>query len=138
MKPENKRASTATSKREELLSGAVSELQKGVMALADDWLGLIAVEVRLAGISLSLMLALALCGAVFGVAAWLSLTSAGALWMVNQGVGWEMVLLGLAGINAVLALSMVVPVRHLSRNLLFQITRRQVRTHVEPEDSERA
>lgn len=120
------------------LTGAVTELQKGVVALADHWLGLIAVEVRLAGISLSFMLALAICGAVLGAAAWLTLMAAAALWTVNQGVRWEIVLLGLSGINAMLALSTITVVRYLSRNLLFQTTHRQLRSDVESAGSDRA
>lgn len=88
--------------------------------LLRDYLDLLAVEGQLAGRSLVLMLALAICLAIVLVAAWMFLTLSGVMWLTDLGLlSVVQALLAGAGAHLVLALLIWFSVRRLSRNLVF-------------------
>ncbi len=109
------------------VAGEISGAFASARGLLSNVLDLFTLEARRAGLTLALMLACGLLGAVLVFAAWLGLVAALVLWAVALGAGWEIALavavaanLGLAG--ALFWLCVVA-----SRGLLFSATRRQLR-----------
>lgn len=102
---------------------AAAEIQGMIEAgsgLVHDLLRLLAVEGRLAGQSLALILMLAVLTALFVVTTWAFLAAALALWIVE--LGWLSLagsLLALALVNAGLVLLAWIWIRYLSTNLGF-------------------
>ena len=89
-------------------------------ALVRDYLDLLAVEGQLAGRSLVLMLALAICLALVLVAAWIFLTLSGAMWLVQrEWLTAAQALLTGAGAHVLAGLAIWLWVRRLSGNLVF-------------------
>lgn len=99
---------------------AVAEIRGGVE--------LVATEGRLAALSLAAMLAMALAAVVFIIATWLALAAALTVWLVSLGYSAVVVLLGVAAANLLLAWLAAIAIRALSRNLLFERTRRRLQT----------
>jgi hypothetical protein len=85
-----------------------------------DYLALLAVEGRLAGRSLVLMLAFGIVLAVLIISVWLFASLAGALWLMDQQAwaAWQAVAVG-ALAHAVLAGLVWLTIRRLSNNLGF-------------------
>lgn len=103
-------------------------------ALADtlsDGLRLLALEGRLAGLSLSAMLGLALLAALLIASAWLALLATLLIGLNHWGVPWWIGLLLAAVINLLLGGLLIQRIIRLSRNLLFTASRRQVDHSVE-------
>ncbi len=109
-----------------------SLLRKGVAllrtwrAIFDGLAALAALEARLAGVSAAAILGLGLAAGLLFITAWLLLMAGFALWLVYLGLGWGLSLLCIALINVLTGGGLVVLIIKLSRNLLFQATRRQM------------
>ncbi len=113
------RAGESPSSEDEMLRCAGQMLGEG-RALVQDYLDLLAVEGQLAGRSLVLMLALAICLALVLVAAWIFLTLSGAMWLVQrEWLTAAQALLAGAGAHVLAALAIGLWVRRLSGNLVF-------------------
>lgn len=103
------------------------DIVRAITGLISHTLALIALEGRLAIVSLIAMLAAGIVAATALVAVWLFLLGAVAAQLVAAGWSWPSVLLTFAGANAILALFCGLVVRWLSRHLLFSETRRALR-----------
>lgn len=101
-------------------------LWRAVAGLIGDTIKLAALETRIAALSLSTIVGLALGIALLVVTAWLLLIAALAVWLVRMGLGWELALIGIAILNILLSVWAWRSIVHLSRNLLFSVTRRQL------------
>lgn len=103
-------------------------------ALADtlsDGLRLLALEGRLAGLSLATMLGLALLAALLIASAWLALLAALLIGLNHWGLPWWVGLLLVAALNLLLGGLLIRRIIRLSRNLLFSASRRQFDYRVE-------
>jgi len=92
----------------------------------DSSVALLALEGRLAILSLIVMLAAGVIAAVLLVSVWLLILAAAAVSLVQAGWPWEGVLVGMAIANILPAGVCALLIRHLSRNLLFSGTRRSL------------
>jgi uncharacterized membrane protein YqjE len=92
-----------------------------------DVLELLTLEARRAGLTLLLMLACGVIGALLAVAAWLGLMAALVLWAVAQGADWQVAIAAVAVGNLGTAAALFWYCLRVSRNLLFPATRRQLR-----------
>lgn len=95
-------------------------------AIFEGLTALAALEARLAGLSAAAILGLGVAAGVLFAAAWLLLMAGLAVWLVDLGAGWGLALLCIALINALTGGGLVMLIIKLSRNLLFQATRRQM------------
>ena len=111
-------------------TGIVADLSSA-FAGARGWLAnildLFTLEARRAGMTLVLMLACGVIGAILVVAAWLGLMAGLALAAVAHGIGWEAALAAVAVANLAAAAALFWLCAVLSRDLLFSGTRRQLR-----------
>ena len=105
-----------------LLSGLGGVLA-ALRTLVTDVAELAALETRLAGHALALMIALGAAAALFLVTAWLLVVAVAVGWLVRLGLTWEAATLIMAGVQVGLAVLMVVLGRRASRHLLFEGTR---------------
>ena len=103
-----------------------SALLRTWRAIFDGLAALAALEARLAGLSAAAILGLGLAVGLLFITAWLLLMAGFVLWLVSLGVGWGLALLCIALINVLAGAGLVVFIIKLSRNLLFQATRRQM------------
>jgi hypothetical protein len=107
---------------------SVTGVTEALLNRAGGLVRMIALEGRLAGLSLAYMLLLAVLSAVLMVSAWLLFNAAVAIWLA--GIGWSILgavlLLAVANL-AVLAGAMLV-LRRFSNNLLFTGSRTQLFT----------
>jgi uncharacterized membrane protein YqjE len=95
--------------------------------LLSNVLDLFTLEARRAGLSLLLMLACGIIGALLAAAAWLGLMAALVLWAVALGADWQVALAAVAVGNLGAAAALFWYCLRVSRNLLFPATRRQLR-----------
>lgn len=95
--------------------------------LLSDVLDLFTLEARRAGLTLLLMLACGVIGALLVAAAWLGLMAALALWAVAQGADWQVAIAAVAVSNLGAAAALFWYCLRVSRSLLFPATRRQLR-----------
>jgi uncharacterized membrane protein YqjE len=107
----------------EELSGAFASARGLLSSILD----LFTLEARRAGLTLVLMLACGAIGAILVVAAWLGLMAALALWAIALGFSWQAALAAVAIANLAVAGALFWLCAWVSRNLLFQATRRQLR-----------
>jgi hypothetical protein len=107
---------------------SVTGLTETLLDRAGGLVRIIALESRLAGLSLAYMLLLAVVSAVLMVSAWLLLNAAVAIWLA--GSGWSMlsVVLLLAVVNLAATGGAVLVLRRFSNNLLFTGSRTQLFT----------
>lgn len=90
-------------------------------------LRLLALESRLAALSLSAMLGLAILVALLLCSAWLFTLLALSFWLVESGVmGWGLALISSALVNIALSFVLMFLLRQLSANLMFSRTRKQL------------
>lgn len=95
--------------------------------LLSDVLDLFTLEARRAGLTLLLMLACGVIGALLAATAWLGLMAALALWAVAQGADWQVAIAAVAVGNLGAAAALMWYCLRVSRSLLFPATRRQLR-----------
>ena len=119
-----------------MAQGIVEELSvafAGARGLLSSILDLFTLEARRAGLTLALMLACGVLGAILVAAAWLGLMAAVALWAVALGASWEAAVAVLAFANLAAAAGLFWLCSRMSRDLLFSATQRQLRAnHLEP------
>jgi hypothetical protein len=112
---------------EESLTQVLGTLTGSITAVFSKSLRLLALESRLAALSLSTMLCLAVVVALLFVSAWLALLAAIAVWLVQTTtIGWGLALFGITLVNIALMFPVMYLIRRLSRNLLFNASRRQL------------
>ncbi len=113
--------------REDSLAESVGQLWQALRQALDRAIELVALEARLAAISLAGIMGLGIFIGITLVSSWLLLAAAGAVWLVEQtGLGWALALLLVALLNLVLTALAWFGIRSLSRNLQFRFTRRQL------------
>ena len=119
-----------TGNKQEATGGSLVEtalaLWSAVAGVMGDTIKLAALETRLAALSLTTMLGLVVGIALLVVTAWFLLIAALAMGLVRMGLGWELALIGMAVLNILVSVWMWRSVVHLSRNLLFSVTRRHL------------
>ncbi len=107
---------------------SVTGVTEALLNRAGGLVRIIALESRLAGLSLAYMLLLAVLSAVLMVSAWLLFNAAIAIWLASNG--WSILsavlLLGLANFAALAGAMLVL--RRFSNNLLFTGSRTQLFT----------
>jgi hypothetical protein len=109
------------------LSEVAGTLASSIAAIFTKSLRLLALESRLAALSLSTMLCLAVVVALLFTSAWLALLAAIAVWLVQAtSIGWGLALFGITLVNIALCFPVMFLIRRLSRNLLFDASRRQL------------
>ena len=109
-------------------TGSISSLIASVRALGERFLTLVALEGKLAGVTLAWMVGLALAAAVLAITGWLALLAGVVLALVqNDIVGWGWALSIAALLSFAAAGGLVFMVIQRSRYLLFPVTRRQLR-----------
>jgi membrane protein implicated in regulation of membrane protease activity len=102
-------------------------LAGSISAVFSKSLRLLALESRLAALSLSTMFCLAVIVALLFTSAWLALLAAAAVWLVQMtSIGWGLALALAALFNVALIFPVMLLIRRLSRNLLFNASRRQL------------
>ena len=103
-------------------------------AVVSNFLELMSLEARRAGLVLMWMVAWGLVGAICLVAAWLGLMAALAMWAVSLGAPPIAAVVAVAVINCVAGAVLIYVCIGMSRDLLFSAIRRQVagRPPVEP------
>jgi uncharacterized membrane protein YqjE len=106
----------------EELSGAFASARAAV----SDFLELLSLEARRAGLALMWMVVLGFVAAVCAVGAWLGLMAALALWAVALGLPPIAAAISVALLNLAAAAGLIHVCIGMSRALLFSATRRQV------------
>lgn len=111
-------------------SGGVVQAFSATLASARatlaDFLELVALEARRAGLALAWMLAFGVGIAICAVAAWLGLMVALVLWAVSLGLPAIAAVLALVLLNLTAAAALTWACVGLTRDLMFDATRRQV------------
>jgi len=107
--------------------GDVHSLMHAASALFGDWVGLVALEGRLAGLSAAGMLAFAILAGLCLFSAWLFLLGAVILLLAPLGYSWPGLLAAAAALNVLLAAALIFAIRKLSANLLFPATQQSLR-----------
>lgn len=105
---------------------SVTGLTEALLDRCGGLVRIIALEGRLAGLSLAYMLLLAVLGAVLIVSAWLLFNAAFAIWLAGSGWSLLSVVLMLGVINLVAAGGALMVLRRFSNNLLFTGSRTQL------------
>ncbi len=108
------------------MASAGVSLLRTFRSIVGDILGLLALEARLAGLSIAAMLGLGVAAALLFITAWLLFVAGIAFSLVDLGLGWGLALLITALLNIVLGVILVRLIFVFSRNLLFKATRRQM------------
>jgi hypothetical protein len=108
-----------------MLEGLASALASARAALSN-FLDLMSLEARRAGLALMWMVAWGLVAAICIVAAWLGLVAALAMWAVSLGLPPIAAVLAVAVINLAAGAVLIYVCLGISRDLLFSATRRQV------------
>ena len=108
-----------------VLAGLSSVFASGREALSN-FLDLISLEARRAGLAVMWMVAWGFAAAICIAAAWLGLMAALAMWAVSLGLPRIAAVIGVAVINLGAAAVLIYVCIGMSRDLLFSATRRQV------------
>ena len=104
------------------LAGALASARAGFASFLD----LLSLEARRASLALMWMVALGFIAAICGVAAWLGLMAALALWAIALGVAPVAAVLVIALLNCIAGAALIYACIGMSHDLLFPATRRQV------------
>ena len=131
--PASPQASSQYRQQDITLTETISSLRAALAAFVDKTLRLLMLESRLAALSLSTMLLLAVVVALLLVSAWLLVLAASAFWLVGLGWAWELALLAGAGLNILLTFPVMHLIRYLSRQLTFPASRRQLKRSLAPD-----
>lgn len=112
----------------------LSSVLASARAVLSNFLELVSLEARRAGLALMWMVAWGFVAAICFVAAWLSLMAALAMWAVSFGVPPIAAVITVAMINGVAGAVLIYVCIGMSRDLLFSATQRQVagRSPVKP------
>ncbi len=102
---------------------AFSLLTHSIRSWTSNLLELVALETRLAGYTLSAMVALGVIAGISGVSAWLFLLSALVAWVIVAGWGWAIAFIAAAALNLLILFSMILLIRRISKYLLFKSLR---------------
>jgi hypothetical protein len=94
--------------------------------VVSDFLELLSLEARRAGLTLVWMVACGAAAAILVVTAWLGLMAALALWAVSLGIPWVTAVTVISLANLVAAAIMTSVCIGMSRDLLFPATKRQL------------
>ena len=109
--------------------GALDELSSAfasARAGLSEFLNLISLEARRAGLALTWMVACGLGVAVCMVATWLALMAALAMWAISLGLSPIAAVLAVAAFNVLAGCVLIYVCIGISRDLLFSATRRQI------------
>ena len=104
----------------------VSDTFASARRVISDFLELLALETRRAGLTLVWMVACGAAAAILAVTAWLGFMAALALWAVSLGVPWGAAVTAISLANLLAAAIMTAVCVRKSRDLLFSATRRQL------------
>jgi hypothetical protein len=99
-------------------------LQRELRDLVHDQLKLIALELRLAAHSLTFMITAAIFMGGLVLLAWIGLMSSAALTLIDWGIVPSKALLAVTALTVILALTLLIFVRHRSNDLGFPATLR--------------
>ncbi len=102
-------------------------LGQELLGRVHDHLNLAALETRLAGRSLVVMMAAGVMVAVLLISAWLGLLAAAILWLVGLGVALSLAMIVAVAANLVAAAMLVGLIRRQSHHLRFPATLRSLR-----------
>ncbi|MGA7799663.1 MAG: phage holin family protein [Gammaproteobacteria bacterium] len=105
------------------LGEGIRALVSGWRRLTTDVIELAALETRLAGHALVLMIGLGVAAALLLVTAWLLLVAMLIYWLAHHGLGWQGAMFAVATLQVVVAVVLIVMLRRASRHLLFAGTR---------------
>jgi hypothetical protein len=95
--------------------------------IVHDWIELIALESRLAGLSVAAMLALGVLSGLMFASAWLLVAGSAVSWLhASSGYSWSSLLLAAAVVNLLLGVVLALSIGRLSRHLLFPAMRRSL------------
>jgi hypothetical protein len=100
-----------------------------------DFLELLSLETRRAGLTLVWMVACGAVAAILAVTAWLGVMAALALWAVSLGISWEIAVAAISLANLLAAVIIALACMRMSRDLLFSATRRQLEAKPTRSDS---
>ena len=125
-------ADTAYSAQDDTLAATINGIRTALAQVVDKSLQLLALESRLAALSLSTMLFLAVIVALLFFSAWLFILAASAVWLIGLGLTWESALIAGACVNVLLTFPAMYLIRRLSRQLTFTACRRQLKRGLEP------
>jgi len=106
----------------------VSDTFASARRVISDFLELLALETRRAGLTLVWMVACGAVAAILAVTAWLGFMAALALWAVSLGFPWGAAVIAISLANLLAAAIMTSVCIRKSRDLLFSATRRQLET----------
>ena len=106
----------------------VSDTFASARRVISDFLELLALETRRAGLTLVWMVACGAVAAILAVTAWLGFMAALALWAVSPGFPWGAAVIAISLANLLAAASMTSVCIRKSRVRLFSATRRQLET----------
>jgi len=117
-------------------AGDIRSVLHAVSTVIRDWLGLVALESRLAGLSVARMLSLAIFAGLALFSAWL--LTLGAVILICASLGYSLVglLIAVALFNLVLGCLFISLIHKLSANLLFPATQQSFKRQPQPEEIE--
>ena len=121
-----KAASAATESLLHSVLDEVSDTFASARRVISDFLELLALETRRAGLTLVWMVACGAVAAILAVTAWLGFMAALALWAVSLGLPWGTAVTMISLANLLAATIMTSVCIRKSRDLLFPATRRQL------------
>lgn len=116
----------ATPPPTEEIVGGIANVFRYVNQVFADLFRLFSLEVHRVGLTLMWMVTLGAMAAMLMVTAWLGLMAALLLWAVSLGLTWVSAIVVMALVNLVMAAIVMFFSMHLSQNLLFPATRRQI------------
>jgi len=119
-------ASAATESLPHSVLDGVSDTFASARRVVSDFLELLALETRRAGLTLVWMVACGAVAAILVVTAWLGFMAALALWAVSIGFPWGAAVTVISLANLLAAAIMTSVCVRKSRDLLFTATRRQL------------
>ncbi len=117
------------------LLGALAGAFASARQVLGNFVELITLETRRAGLTLMWMVALGAMAAILIAAAWFCFMAAFALWLVSLGMTWAGAIALVSLVNLLAAGVVVFFCVMLSRNLLFPATRRQLKVRSSSSDA---
>ena len=107
--------------------GTIAGVFTSARQVLSNYVELVTLEARRAGLALTWMVALGAMAAMLVVTAWLGFMVAFALWLISQGMTLASSIALVASVNLFAAVVVGFGCFMLSRNLLFPATRRQLK-----------